>query len=195
MYGLEPSAPRGGDHGDVVAAIARFLEPNVYVELGCHHLATFEKVAPHCMHAIGIDREPIPMGPNAALIENGLHFSDTATGRCRSLIVIDTVQYLSACNDAWVDLIFLDSSHEFEATVRELIQIQRVLVPNGVLLMHDTYPPNPDQAIPGRCGDVWKVPAMMRHMPHWECSTLAAEYGLTIARKLPREGGHVAWMP
>jgi len=185
MYGLEPSETRGGDHGDVVAAIARFLQPNVYVELGFHRGETFRKVEQFCRHSIGVDHESIQC-------DSGAIESD---GRKRTLLRIDTIDYLRLANDSWVDLIFLDSSHEYEATMRELVEIERVLVPNGTLLMHDTYPPNPDQAIPGRCGDVWRVAAVMRHMPQWECSTLAAQYGLTIARKLPPGGGQVAWIP
>jgi SAM-dependent methyltransferase len=176
VYGPTQSNPVGGDHGDLLAALAAFLLPDSYLELGCADRVTFEKVAPHCRMAVGVDRFAVPFASGNRVIE------------CS-----DTVEYMKKCAPASFELIFLDSSHEYEATLRELAEIERVIVPNGVLAMHDTYPPNEAQAVSGYCGDVWRAAAfILWGRKDWEAMTLPAQYGLTLARRMPK-GGHLAW--
>lgn len=176
VYGPTECDPVGGDHGDLVAAVAAFLKPQVYLELGCLEGATLKKVAPHCGKALGIDHKAEPVADNGFTI-----------------IRADTVWFLEQLKADSVEMVFLDSSHEYAHSLRELVQIERVLVENGVLLMHDTYPPNAAQEQPGYCGDVWRLAAELDSRPGWQAMTLPAQYGLTLARKLPAGWKQLAW--
>jgi predicted O-methyltransferase YrrM len=176
VYGPTQSDPVGGDHGDLIAALAAFLRPQVYVELGTCNGATFDRVAPHCGAAFGVD----------------LNVPSERQGDPR-FVQMDTVEYLKTLRAESVDFIFLDSSHEYDATLRELQEIERVLVPNGVLAMHDTYPPNAEQERQGYCGDVWRAADEELNPVIFERMTLPAQYGVTLARKLPTNGRHLAW--
>jgi len=179
VYGPTPSDPVGGDHGDFLAALAIFLKPWRYLELGVADGATFAKVARTSEKwgcaCTGVDRTP------------------TCNGVPGTIVTADTVEFMKAQPDDFFDLIFLDSSHEFEATMRELTEIERVLAPNGVLAMHDTYPPNESEEDPGRCGGAWKAAAALRYRSVLETMTLPAQYGITLARK--SNGNQLLWKP
>lgn len=172
VYGLTRSNPVGGDHGDLLAALARFLRPWTYLELGVADGATFRKVAAVMAEwggtFVGVDHAPVaPPMPDC--------------------VAADTVAYLKSLPGDSVEFVFLDSSHEYQATMQEIDQIERVLVPNGVLAMHDTYPPSESQERPGYCGDVWRAAEMLLLVSlSLESMTLPAQYGLTLARKCAR---------
>jgi predicted O-methyltransferase YrrM len=177
MYGPTQSNPVGGDHGDLIAALAAFLRPSVYVELGTCNGSTFDRVAPHCGVAFGVD----------------LNVPSERQGDPR-FVQMDSVEYLKTLRAESVEFIFLDSSHEYEATLKELVEIERVLVPNGVLAMHDTYPPNEEQERQGYCGDVWRAAAdLCIRRPGWQSMTLPAQYGITLARWRTKNGNQLAW--
>lgn len=176
MYGTTQEQPRGGDHGDLVAAVAAFLKPDRYLELGCLVGSTLRKVAPFCRLAIGVDRAADRAAEGNLVIERA-----------------DTVEFMETLPADSVELVFLDSSHEYAHSLRELVQIERILVENGVLLMHDTYPPSSSQERPGYCGDVWRLAAELDSRPGWQAMTLPAQYGLTLARKLPAGWKQLAW--
>jgi len=182
VYGPTPSNPVGGDHGDFLAALAQFLKPWRYLELGVADGATFAKVIPHVLtFSIGVDLNP---GPGA--------FAATSDGKS-GIFRRDTVAFMEEQPPQSFDLIFLDSSHEYKATIGEIREIERVIVQNGVLAMHDTYPPSKEQERQGYCGDVWRVAERLIDWQGWECMTLAAQYGITLARRLPESGSHLAW--
>ena len=45
-------------HIPFVEAIARIMQPQVYVEIGIYEAATLNAVAKHCGHVVGIDINP-----------------------------------------------------------------------------------------------------------------------------------------
>jgi len=181
VYGPTPSDPVGGDHGDFLAALAIFLKPWRYLELGVADGATFAKVIPHVgTFSIGVDLNP---GPGA--------FAVTSDGKS-AIFRRDTIAFMEEQPPQSFDLVFLDSSHEHKATLKELVQIVRVLTPNGILAMHDTYPPSEEQCAPGRCGDVWRAAKdITEASSHLESMTLPAQYGITLARKC--DGKQLLW--
>jgi SAM-dependent methyltransferase len=178
VYGRTQCDPVGGNHGDLIAALAAFLRPQVYVELGVLNGATFDLVAPYCDRAIGVDRTiPFERQGDARFVQ------------------MDTVEWMKLQDRESVEFVFLDSSHEYMATLNELIEIERLLMPNGILAMHDTYPPNEAQERQGYCGDVWRAVRDLNPTV-WEKMTLPAQYGVTLARKLPSNiTRQLAWKP
>lgn len=180
MYGSRQTEPeRATSHEAVVAAIAQFLKPKVYVELGACHGSTYARVLPH-----------IEMG-FAVEIEN---FASDFAGMPRTTFVQkDTVAFLDGMADESIDLCFLDSSHEYDATIREFGALSPKVKDNGVVLFHDSYPPNDEFCNPGMCGMVYKAVDTLKRAygDRWEFATLPAQYGVTIARK--NLGKQVLW--
>ena len=79
-----------------------------------------------------------------------------------------------------VDLAFLDGMHLFEYLLRDLINVEKSMAPEGTVFMHDCLPINAEMAERHRrpggrrdvelksywTGDVWKlVPILKRHRP------------------------------
>ena len=91
--------------------------------------------------------------------------------------------------DPRFDLAFLDGMHRFEVLLRDLINTERHMAPNGMIVLHDTAPYTARMtgrdALPGPwTGDVWKLlPILAEHRPdlrvdHLDC----AHTGLTLIR-------------
>jgi predicted O-methyltransferase YrrM len=175
MYRSEQAPPESAyvtEHHPLVAAIAKFLRPELYIELGANGGATFLLTLPYVGKGIAVDIEPYESF-FANMPSNG------------QFVRQDTVEFLKTMDDDSVDLCFLDSSHAYEATIAEFELLTRKVRPNGVVLFHDTYPSNEAYTGPGACGRVFAVIPILkqRYADMWEFSTLPAEFGLTIARK------------
>ena len=178
VYRLDESAPVGGSRCALIAALAAFLKPDLYVELGVDQGETFRMTAPHCAKSIAVD-----------IADNASSINGTQNSR---FVRSDTVAFLRTMPAESVDFAFLDSSHDAEITYRELAELDRVMVVNGVIAMHDTYPPRKLYTGDEYCSDVHTVPANIAARYGWEVMTLPAEYGVTVCRK--HRGKQVQWM-
>ena len=168
MYGLQPADAESIQHGPLVAAIAMFLRPILYVELGAAQGETFRIVAPHAARAVAVDLSA----------SNERHFAGLGEFWCG-----DTRDFLKAQPDDSIDLAFLDSSHEFMQTCDECELLNVKVRRNGIILLHDAYPPNEEQLSSDRCGDVHLAIDFLKTNLGWEVTTLPAQYGLAICRK------------
>lgn len=99
-----------------------------------------------------------------------------------------------------VDLAFLDGMHLFEFLLRDFINTEKAMGPDGVIFMHDCLPLNAEMTERERCpgqrrdvelksywtGDVWKlVPILRRYRPDLEITLIdCAPTGLVMLRKL-----------
>lgn len=93
-----------------------------------------------------------------------------------------------------MDLAFLDGMHLYEYLLRDFINAERYMTPEGVIVMHDCLPFEPSMAERDRrnaktrawTGDVWKViPILRKYRPELEISLFdAAPTGLTVVRNL-----------
>lgn len=172
MYRHDQAPPEQHiEHHALVAEIAAFLRPDVYVELGANGGATFKRVLPYVKRGFAVDIEAYEhlfegMPPHGKFIRQ------------------DTVEFLKTLDVDFVDLVFLDSSHEFQSTLREFEEIRRVLRPNGVVLFHDSYPSREEYFSPGACGRVADAILVLKQQHvDFEFVTLPAQFGLTVARK------------
>jgi len=99
-----------------------------------------------------------------------------------------------------VDLAFLDGMHLFEFLLRDLINTEKAMTPDGVIFLHDCLPVNAEmterERRPGQrrdvelksywTGDVWKlIPILQRHRPDLEITFIdCPPTGLVMLRKL-----------
>jgi predicted O-methyltransferase YrrM len=93
-----------------------------------------------------------------------------------------------------MDLAFLDGMHLYEYLLRDFMNAERYMTPEGVIVMHDCLPFEPSMAERDRrnaktrawTGDVWKViPILRKYRPELEISLFdAAPTGLTVVRNL-----------
>lgn len=84
------------------------------------------------------------------------------------------------------DAIFIDGDHMRPQTDRDVINAMRVLNDDGLIFMHDTYPPNTDPHTTSWlvCGDVYKTYLALAERTDLEVVTLPLWCGLTIVRRV-----------
>lgn len=82
------------------------------------------------------------------------------------------------------DCIFIDALHEHAQATRDFINARRVLTEDGLIFLHDTYPPNPESVSPMVCGDVFRTYLALAERTDLEVVNLPLFNGLCIVRPL-----------
>lgn len=104
------------------------------------------------------------------------------------------------------DLIFIDGLHTFESSLKDVLNSLCYLNKDGVIVMHDCFPPHNAAATPAKsfedaqkmnvngwteewCGDVWKTIVYLReqYKDSLDVFVFKMDYGLGIIRKKNNE--------
>lgn len=100
------------------------------------------------------------------------------------------------------DVVLVDGLHIFRASLNDVLNSLKYLNNNGIIIMHDCYPPHKAAALPTRiflseaeqkevegwtsewCGDVWKTIVYLRKKLHelLNVYVINTDYGLGIVR-------------
>lgn len=90
-----------------------------------------------------------------------------------------------------IALAFIDGDHNYDQAKKDFLNVINIVVDNGYVILHDTYPPSEDYVDENRCGDVYKLRQDIEQDPRFDCITLtrgtAMGVGLTIVRKKPKD--------
>lgn len=161
-------------HEKILAHVAQWLRPDVYVEYGMAACGSMLSVAPYCKRAIGVD---IKSHPYMQGIPN-LDFYNMSTDMFKE-------RFLDKCADDFtIDMAFIDADHEAEQVVRDFDALYAKLVPNGFIFIHDTYPISEMFTEQGYCGDSYKVPFIIKKKyPGIDIMTIPVQPGMTVIRK------------
>ena len=82
-----------------------------------------------------------------------------------------------------MDLLFLDTSHTYENTVKELESYSKFVVPQGIIIMHDTYM---DRSVPEQYPVRRAVEDWLKNNGEWEfldITTPGDGWGLGLLRR------------
>lgn len=184
MYGTAQSEPHGSglSHSIFVASIAQFLKPSIYVELGVADGQTFKMVHGIAEKSYAVD------------ISQKTYDFLAADGLADCFHCEDSIVFLSKQPEESISLCFLDSSHEEESTIKEFQALSPKMEKNGVVLFHDSYPPNELHTGAGACGGVWKAIERLKRDAngYFEFATFPSQFGITVARK--NFGRQLLWM-
>jgi hypothetical protein len=84
---------------------------------------------------------------------------------------------------------FIDGDHNYEQVKKDFYNLLPLLVDDGYIFLHDTYPPSEDYVNENRCGTVYKLRQEIEKDNSLDCITLprgtAMSVGITIVRKKP----------
>lgn len=83
---------------------------------------------------------------------------------------------------------FIDGAHNYEQAKKDFWNAEKLTVPNGHILMHDTYPPNEAYVDPQCCGDVYKFRQEIEQDKRFDVFTFAGRdsyVASTLIRKKP----------
>ena len=169
-----------GVHVPVIVEIVRGMStvsPVRYLELGIGNGQTFRAVAPLCDEAWAVDRSGVKLS-NAMKADNVLRFSMT------------TDDFFEGQVDKAFDVIFIDALHEKEQVLKDFDNSFKAVKDNGLILMHDGFPPNKAGMGKNRSWNTWEAISRIRHGSTngaYECTTLPFGHGVTIIRKAAKQ--------
>ena len=94
-------------------------------------------------------------------------------------------QFFQTDERTW-DAIFVDGDHMRPQATRDVVNAMKVLNDDGLIFLHDTYPPNSLAQTTGHmvCGDVYKTYLALAERTDVEVVTLPLWCGLTIVRRV-----------
>lgn len=168
-------------HIPFIESIAQITQPKVYVEIGIYQAATLNAVAIHCGLAIGVDIDPAAgkfIKPKNA-----------------EFILGTTSDLVALCNsrNTIIDLAFIDGDHRSESVMIDFGAVDKFASKNALVLFHDTWPENAEDATDGRCSDSYRVPSLLKERTNgeWSSVTIPVFPGLTIAT---RSSSVPAWL-
>ena len=163
---------------DVLRELHAILKPKVYLEIGVRNGASLSLAAGA---AIAIDPDPHP----ALAIKN----SAVELHRCTS----DDYFFFAAKDPGHplADFAFIDGMHLAENVYRDFMNVERLMHPDGVIVVDDVFPNHPLQASRSRqsqvwTGDVWRfVELLANKRPDLQLTWVDADpSGLLIISKL-----------
>lgn len=184
--GLALARRPGPDYRHWLTRLHQVLRPQVYLEIGVESGQTL-RLAQAPTVAIGID--PVP-APDAAP-----HGTDGSAAQTHIHAVTSQAFFASPQSIAEipgpVELAFIDGDHGFASVLHDFMQVEAVSHPNGVIVLHDTWPLNSLTASPSRktgfyTGDGWKLlPCLRAIRPDLHSVTIATPpTGLTVVSNL-----------
>ena len=91
------------------------------------------------------------------------------------------------------DLVFIDASHESNQVLKDFWNVLPFVSEQGIIIIHDTYPPSPKFLSRRFCFNSWKVPIKLKEDIRenedcmFELCTFPVPPGYTIIRKNKQE--------
>jgi len=172
------------DHIKIIKPIAEGMlaakSLNAYLEIGIRSGACFNSIAPLATNAYAVDINDCfnRIKHNKNLNWNQMKSSD----------------FLSNLgNDIKFDLVFIDGDHKHESSMSDFELALQHTNDNGIIILHDTYPPSDEFTSNSYCSDSYKTASSIReyHNNRCEIVTLPFYFGVSIVRKLDRQ---LLWM-
>lgn len=167
------------DHIKIIKEIAIGLQKagqlNRYLEIGIKKGNCFNQIAPLCKEAYAVD------------ILN-----------CEKLIKQNkNLKWFNGKSQDFLnkhdpnkkfDLVFIDGAHNHEDSLKDFQLVFELMNDNGLILLHDTYPPNETFIGKSFCFDTYKTAEVIRkNHPSYEFITLPFYFGISIFRKLEKQ--------
>jgi len=154
--------PQDINRWDLITNIIRIKKFSSYLEIGCDDDSSFKKI--NLPRKVGVDPY------------SGGNFKGTSDN-------------FFSINKEKFDCIFIDGLHEYNQVLRDIKNSLNFLNDNGIILVHDTLPPNiHQQAVPRYKkiwnGDVWKAIVKLRTKENYDIVTCKINQGLSNIRKI-----------
>ena len=159
----------------IIASIVNAANFDSYLELGIGYGVCLRHIAAACLNTriTAVDVKTLPA------YNNGI-----PANRINWRIGVTTDDFF-AKNEERFDAIFIDADHSSRQVMIDFGNATRCLNPDGIIFLHDTYPPNVEFTVPNRCSDSFKVYLeLSANHQLFEVVNLPTFCGLTIVRPI-----------
>jgi len=166
-------------HIDLIRQIAIGLKLvnslNRYLELGVQKGNCFNKIAPLTKEAYAVD-----------IVDN---YESIKENKNLAWFHGKTTDFLSNHDkNKKFDLVFIDADHKHESSLMDFKLVLPLVNENGIILLHDTYPPTEEYTSSSYCYDTYKTAEYIRkNIKEVEIVTIPLFFGLSIVRNLNRQ--------
>jgi hypothetical protein len=153
----------------------------VYVELGTRRFEQINRIAPYVDRAIGVDI----LDKWKHLKNSGIEFYHMSTDEFRFVWSDkDNVD-----NITLIDALFIDANHSYKQSLQDFENFSPFVKLNGLIFLHDSYPPEEKYLDDKWCGGVWKTAKMIRwaYRKKFEIVTIPGNFGVSIIRKASKQ--------
>ncbi len=154
-------------------ALERFGPEARYLEIGVRDGSCLAQI--RARHRAGVD--PKPVNPEQIERDGARLFIETSDA------------FFDRSAGGWldghrIDVAFVDGLHEFEQALRDLLHLEPLMAPDGIVFLHDCNPPtrrHQDDRNFTWNGDVWKIfPYLAENRPDLRFFTLDCDWGLGV---------------
>lgn len=149
--------------------LSRKKAPRIYLEIGVRDGACIRRI--HAEERIAVD--PNPLFEEDKDIWGGVDLYKTTSD-----------EFFATTGCKLVDVALVDGLHEFRQALRDVLNLEKLMSPDGVIFIHDCNPitrRHQDDKNFTWNGDVWKVADyLQRFRPELKFVTLDCDWGLGI---------------
>jgi len=163
------------DHITFMRYLFSYFKPERYLELGVRFGTSFNHLADFCTEAIGVDVIP----PKFDLKDNMLYFQMSTD---------EFFDQIKPKPDIFFDVVFIDADHSHEQSLKDFMNVKDLVIEDGIIFMHDTYPYDEKYMTTEYCNDCYRTPLYIKNnlIDDFEVFTLSINPGLTMIKKLKR---------
>lgn len=156
----------------IISSIIRACGYESYLELGIGYGSCLRHIVPACpgVRVTAVDVKPSP-GYQKGIPPDRVQWS-----------VGCTTDDFFASNEAVFDAVFIDADHSSRQVILDFDNALQCLNPDGIIFLHDTYPPNESYLDPGLCSDAYRAYLALGDRSDLEVVTVPSYCGLTIVR-------------
>jgi len=170
-----PPPPETFDHVGFLVAMAKWIKPQCYLELGVRDGTSLWPISEHCKVAFGVD-----------LNLSSIRFESKSNITLVEKTTDDFFKELAT--DVQFDMVFIDANHTHTASLKDFTNVVPHVITDGFIFLHDTYPCSEELLQPQFCSDSYKTPLYLKKhfIDDFEILTLPFNPGLTLVKKMKR---------
>ena len=163
---------------ELIKNIAIMTETNTYVELGTRGFEQINRIVSYVERAIGVDL--ILRDRWKENMDDRVEFYQMATDK-----YIEGLGF----KIPWIDMLFIDADHSYVQSYTDFINFHPHVKPNGIIILHDSYPPEQKYISSSYCGEVYKTAWRIRTewKEEFEICTIPGSFGVSVIRKADKQ--------
>lgn len=186
--------PKQTEHRELIIALCKLFQSEVYVELGVKDGYVFNEVAKYVKKAVGVDQKGFTR--HTEYLSNAVLYT-TSTDNFIKIWKKNHIKYnrYGLYQEENIDMLFIDACHEKEQVLNDFFGLECFVKTNtGLILLHDTYPCSPNLASSKYCWNAYEAAYEIRKnfSEQFEIVTLPGPIaGISIIRKAVQQ---VPWL-
>ena len=159
------------NHYDIIQHLCSWIRPKNYLEIGVRHGTVYNLVKEYANTCYLVDINFLDLD----------YSSNTIKYEMTSDLFFNTIN-----RDLKFDFVFIDGDHSKEQVLRDFLNVKDMVIDDGFIILHDTYPCNETMELPNHSYNAWEavLEIKQKFISEWEIVTLPFNPGLTIMKKM-----------